>query len=744
MNDRSIRSVSAGQRPVDVATLARAWKTPDVHLLAKAATLTFVCCFWLSCNSASDAAEPEMRFRFAEGSTFAGRLAAAEESGRIRIRSELFAQPMEVATDRLLEGRMDRPIQVASDRDQTVEGASAFAFLLSDGSQFVGTVADWGDDSVSIDTLSLGRVDFRTDRVVSVFEQKEMPDQILSLANSKFRFRHESGWSFGAAGLRCTKPDSATVADFELPDRFRIRLEIKCDGDADFELSLGDRSADGAGQGGGRVDRRGGSLSRLPTERFVTRVEWIGQSVSLVRSNASVSDAAVFELMDQAGRLEIDLYFDQTRGRLIAMSDGLLMADATLMDETPVIRSVLTLISRRDPVEVRGLDLYQWDGRVPTSRLLPDRFTLLRDGTLIEAVADLWDQGRFRVNENWYDLGNLSRMSFQVARRRREACEMTLIDGDRIRGSLDGSARPGDRRFGGEAAGELIRINASMADSLIVDSSRVARVVGTANDVRVPDDLTSELIADGVRLRGQLLDGGGVGTTFGWRPEVGQSDLGIVAKTDVEIRFGATTREDAVADSFLELRSGDRLPGEFTSCDKDGVRFRSAVCGEVAIASDDVSRIRLKGTAKLDVSDLELLLSLPRQMKDSPPTHLLVSADGDVLRGRLLSMDHQEARIEVRGRTRVVERARLAEIIWLDQQAVLTKPCRYVVATHDGGQLGLETAEFDGAELPGTHRVLGACRIPLGAMQSLRFGTRESVPGGRWKLVPVKEPKTFE
>ena len=56
----------------------------------------------------------------------------------------------------------------------------------------------------------------------------------------------------------------------------------------------------------------------------MTRLEWLGRSVSLVRSNASVSDVSVFDVGDQDGVLAVDLYCDQTAGRLAAYGDGAL------------------------------------------------------------------------------------------------------------------------------------------------------------------------------------------------------------------------------------------------------------------------------------------------------------------------------------------------------------------------------------------------------------------------------------
>ncbi|WP_372897485.1 hypothetical protein, partial [Stieleria sp.] len=245
-------------------------------------------------NASAD--DPGLRFLLVDGSNIDGTLSAAEEPGRLRINSTRFAQPIEISTENLLEARRE-PLNAGSVVGDGLDtSTNTFAFLLSDGSRFVGNVASWLDGVIALETEDLGRVSFAAQRVVRIVDQASMPHQILALSDARYRFRRETGWSFTEQGMACTVPESTAVAGIDLPDRFRIRIEVDCEGTADFELSLGDRSPGGAGQGGARVDRRGGSISRLPTERFITRVEWFGESVSLVRSNASVSDAGVFDV----------------------------------------------------------------------------------------------------------------------------------------------------------------------------------------------------------------------------------------------------------------------------------------------------------------------------------------------------------------------------------------------------------------------------------------------------------------
>ena len=249
-------------------------------------------------------------------------------------------------------------------------------------------------------------------------------------------------------------------------------------------------------------------------------------------------------------------------------------------------------------------------------------------------------------------------------------------------------------------------------------------------------------------MRGSLFGTGDAGPQFGWRAAAAENAVAIVAKQGVEIRFalspGAEGADSNTGDGILELRSGDLLPGELVAVDVAGVRFRSDICGEVLVPMDRSSRLRLAAAGRIDETDLAMLLSLPRRMQESPPTQLLISTTGDVLRGRLLSVDDKHCRVEIRSKARVIPREKIAEIIWLDQTTGESEARRYVVATRDGGRLGLDEAVMDAEAFTGTHSVLGKCRLPIRSVRMLIMGERGPSRQDRLELMPVKEPKTFD
>jgi hypothetical protein len=59
-------------------------------------------------------------------------------------------------------------------------------------------------------------------------------------------------------------------------------------------------------------------------------------------------------------------------------------------------------------------------------------------------------------------------------------------------------------------------------------------------------------------------------------------------------------------------------------------------------------------------------LTVPRFRRDNPPTHVLIAANGDLLRGQLKSIREADVQFESRLETLRIDRSRVAAIVWLD------------------------------------------------------------------------------
>jgi hypothetical protein len=115
----------------------------------------------------------------------------------------------------------------------------------------------------------------------------------------------------------------------------------------------------------------------------------------------------------------------------------------------------------------------------------------------------------------------------------------------------------------------------------------------------------------------------------------------------------------------LHLRSGDTIPCEVARIDEKGVTFKTPLSDATFIAHEKIKSVELIATRdspRLSEPKRDRLLTLPRMQKNSPPTQLICSQNGDFLRGRVLEMDEKRLKVEVRLETRDIPRDRVAHL----------------------------------------------------------------------------------
>lgn len=239
---------------------------------------------------------------------------------------------------------------------------------------------------------------------------------------------------------------------------------------------------------------------------------------------------------------------------------------------------------------------------------------------------------------------------------------------------------------------------------------------------------------------------------------------------DVNLDLGGNLAQiPSTGQRSLQLRNGEVVPGEVVRIDDKGVTFKTPFADPTLVAHDKIKCVELvamNNSPWLDESKRNRLLTLPRMQKDSPPTHLICSKNGDILRGRIIEMDETRLKVEVRLETREIPRDRVAQIIWLHADEL---PVRKVEATApaaarspdraksgasdcvqavraNGNRLTFIAEKADQKTISGTSEFLGPCRIELSEVDQLLFGTfiEESaakLPAHPWKLNLATEPK---
>jgi thiol-disulfide isomerase/thioredoxin len=213
------------------------------------------------------------------------------------------------------------------------------------------------------------------------------------------------------------------------------------------------------------------------------------------------------------------------------------------------------------------------------------------------------------------------------------------------------------------------------------------------------------------------------------------------------------------ASYVLHLLSGDTIPCTAVRIDESGVTYKSTVSDATFIPHEQLKVLELApriSAGQIAKSKKERLLTLPRMQRDSPPTQLLRSLDGDYLRGRVVSMDDKEIHVEVRLETRVIPRNQVARLIWLhaDEMEGATpalSPSDSNTGTRvqslpaDGNRLTFFAEQLDGLMLTGKSPLLGVCRIDLLQVDQLVLGpaieqTASSLAFHQWKLRNAPDP----
>jgi thiol-disulfide isomerase/thioredoxin len=143
-------------------------------------------------------------------------------------------------------------------------------------------------------------------------------------------------------------------------------------------------------------------------------------------------------------------------------------------------------------------------------------------------------------------------------------------------------------------------------------------------------------------------------------------------------------------------------------------------------------------------------LTVPRFRRDSPPTHLLLAQNGDLIRGSLIAMDAEQVTFKSRLSEIRLPRERIGGVIWLRQDD-LPEPVTYeaqpmqVVLT-SGHSLAISPKGVVDGHIVGDSPAFGPCRVPLPAVKEIRTGKymgpeEQETSLVAWKLTPAKEPE---
>tara|TARA_R110002073_G_scaffold65408_3_gene163318 strand:+ start:7689 stop:9338 length:1650 start_codon:yes stop_codon:yes gene_type:complete len=245
--------------------------------------------------------------------------------------------------------------------------------------------------------------------------------------------------------------------------------------------------------------------------------------------------------------------------------------------------------------------------------------------------------------------------------------------------------------------------------------------------------LAMQFDCEGVRLAGWLVDRPSKQTgRLVWQTALSRNASAIAQHSQGEITIGSPRREDVSAESEgalpIVFRSGDAVNANIESMDAGGVTARWSGQGEVRVNGADLQSVTLtKVTKPLDVDprDLQRMLVVPRAQQDSPPSHLVVSVTGDLLRCNVLELKSEGLVVEVRSRTIELPRDRIAKIVWLHQQSESQSTSdEFLVhaVLVDKREVTLRDFAIENQKLTGQSRAFAEFEVPLSDIKSIHFG----------------------
>lgn len=208
-----------------------------------------------------------------------------------------------------------------------------------------------------------------------------------------------------------------------------------------------------------------------------------------------------------------------------------------------------------------------------------------------------------------------------------------------------------------------------------------------------------------IQLEGVLVAGVNE-SVLGWLPAVAKEPVGIIVTDDARLDFrGRARRQQAISDSkavqqlqvvngfgmsdeqkpveppfelrqlmvpSITLRNGDAFAAQLQAVNEEGILFKSDKLETGSLNNDAVQSIELRKLRSSKIPSakkVERLLTVPRSSKNDPPTHVLISIEGDFLRGRLVAINADFATMEIRLEQVKVPLEKVAQIIWLHDRS---------------------------------------------------------------------------
>ncbi len=741
------------------------------------------------------------------GGSIPGVLAEASRPEAVGWRAASFATPFDFPLDEVESIRFP-----SSEKSAVARGT--FGFELSNGDRLYGSIVTLDDQVAELETAQLGRLRVARTRIKRLFRWGDGADLIYNGPTGLTGWREFTppkpgakpaagavqafvfavnqavqppgepspppaapapGWLEDGGELHSTKEGVTIQANVELPRQATIELELSWKQTPNFMLALG-------------VSNDEKSVARA--FRFEV---WEGQLVAFRETDKEADLAPIQPIASGTGRTHLQLLLDQEVGKLLVFSEhGEPLAELKLGGAAGPGSTGVRLTNIQGDLRLERLRVGRWDGATTQPAMAADALAQLRDRSVVRGQLDRFDPAtrEFLVRG---EAGIVRIAEDQIANIALPGLDEDLHPTVRVSYS-DGTQLGGD--WVGMRAGRLAMTVPGVV-GLVQFPQEGVRSLEVLQRNRKPRDetgLIGTLDVGGFRTKGRLVNSEGRPgeSPLAWQPLASDTASPLAPGASGRIVYqtpappptppvqtpgrvmrrgvaqlpaqATTSAKSATTRRSLYLRSGDIVPVEVTKIDEDGVWFQSpfsqthfvpnAKVKAVELAADDPTALRLTR------AKFERLMTLPRMQRESPPTHLIRSKNGDMLRGRIAGMDDKMLRVEVRLEAKEILRDRVSKIIWLHPDEIdpskkavpppeVAGTTRVQAVRTDGNRLTFVATGFAEGTLRGKSDILGACQVRLQDIDQLVIGASIEKEATQlayqsYKLQNAIEPKSAQ
>ncbi len=748
------------------------------------------------------------RLQMVNGDAYAGRLVECDEAGLVAWHADDAVAPYRFP--------LSSVSVVHFAHRQAREPDGDFCAELFGGDVLFGTLVGLSDDAVELETAALGLLRFDR-RILSRLQPWGQSSGIEYLGPDGLRgwtaLGPDNPWSEEAGHPVAASRGSLSLGSVEIPARASIEVELSWEKKADFSLQFGLGEAAHLMQRvverfSGRARAKEPAQAASPPSAFEIAA-W-GESLVLVREQEEDADVApIVKLARGPGRLALRLHFDQESGSVAAYDlEGQFLARVKTSAPGPQGHIGVRLVNNRGDVRLERLLIRRSGGAEPSDASHAATALALRDGSTLaaERVTFDRDQREFVVpvesEERRISADNVLSLTFSAADEAPDfELRASLRDGSRLNGSLQ-KVEHGRLYLSRRGFDQPMDILVEDIEMLVGLERLTAPQAGPGRMGRLETASSSS--------HGTLVDAAASTdeSPLAWRPHASTVSSPLRADVSGRIIYRAPPPQQAshppanrpqpraanqnllqrivgamrasppdaarrASDPYGELlwlRAGDRIPCRLELIDDRGVTFSTPVLEATFAPHESIKAWDGRSSVRnLTTDDVKLtrLLTLPRMQRENPPSHVIESIAGDLLRGRLQSMDDATLAIDVRLETKRIPRANVARIIWLgdlgenldgaapgdadrerenDPADGTPMSLQVQAVCSDGVRLTFAPHRFADGALSGESALLGPCNVLIESIDQLFLGAAISEAAAElayssWRLQAAPDPR---